>query len=104
VYPRLPAGSYEFQVLACNGDGVWSRGPAAIQFSVAPFFWQTWWFETGLSALLLAIIVGLVRYVSFRRLRMQLQMLEHQASLDKERARIAKDLHDDLGTRLTKIV
>ena len=42
-------------------------------------------------------VVAIVRYVSFRRLRLKVQALEQQAALDKERARIARDIHDDLG-------
>jgi signal transduction histidine kinase len=44
-----------------------------------------------------------VRYVSFRRLRRQLVALEQQAALQRERTRIAKDIHDDLGANLTQI-
>ncbi|HUC84216.1 MAG TPA: two-component regulator propeller domain-containing protein, partial [Candidatus Acidoferrales bacterium] len=100
TYSRLAAGNYEFQVMACNGDGVWGQAAAALPFTVAPFFWQTWWFRLGA----LALVVVIVRYVSFRRLHLKLQTLEQQTALQKERARIAKDLHDDLGTHLTKIV
>jgi signal transduction histidine kinase len=49
------------------------------------------------------LIIGVVRYVSFRRLRLQLHRLEQQESLHKERARIAKDIHDDVGANLTQI-
>jgi signal transduction histidine kinase len=48
-------------------------------------------------------IVAIVRYVSFRRLRRQVEQLERQTMLHKERARIAKDIHDDLGANLTQI-
>jgi signal transduction histidine kinase len=44
-----------------------------------------------------------VRYVSFRRLHARLRALEQQAALQRERARIAKDIHDDLGANLTQI-
>ena len=100
VYPQVAAGSYEFQVAACNSDGIWSATNATMPISIAPFYWQTWWFRIGA----LLVLIGIVRYVSLRHLRTKLQMLEQQAALDKERMRIAKDLHDDLGTRLTKIV
>jgi signal transduction histidine kinase/ligand-binding sensor domain-containing protein len=103
-YSRLPAGNYEFQVKACNSDGVWNEVGAAISLSVAPFFWQTWWFRlVGLVAFT-SVIALIVRYVSFRRLQHKVRLLKQQAALDRERARIARDIHDDLGGRLTKIV
>lgn len=102
VYPRLPAGHYEFQVRGRNGDGPWGE-THSLGFVVDPFFWQTWWFRTVGMLLFTASVITVVRYVSFRRLRLKLQVLEQQAALDKERSRIAKDIHDDLGGSLTQI-
>jgi signal transduction histidine kinase/ligand-binding sensor domain-containing protein len=101
-YSRLPAGDYEFLVRGQNGDTPWS--PAiSVRFKVLPFFWQTWWFQTATVVLFTAAVIAIVRYVSFKRLRMKLQALEQQATLDKERSRIARDIHDDLGGSLTQI-
>ncbi len=102
-YSRLTAGNYRFHVQASNGDGPWSEGPAALAFTVSPFVWQTWWFRAGVLALFTSSLIALVRYISFRRLRLKLQTLEQQAALDKERTRIARDLHDDLGCSLTRV-
>lgn len=103
IYSRLPAGNYRFHVVACNNSFVWSPVGAVLSFSVQPFFWQTWWFKTSVLAAFALAIGALVRYVSFRRLRVKLQLLEQQSALDKERARIARDLHDDLGGSLTQV-
>src|SRR5581483_2730844 len=103
-YSRLPAGDYRFRVLACNGDGNWNETGAALAFTVTPFVWQTWWFRCAAIVVFTLAIAGIVRYASFRRLRRKLHVLEHQAALDKERTRIARDIHDDIGSRLTKIV
>lgn len=103
TYSRLPPGRYCFQVRAGNVAGDWNQKSAAFNFIVLPFYWQTWWFR--LSALI-AFTVGvtaIVRYVSFRRLHRRLHLLEQQAALQRERARIAKDIHDDLGADLTQI-
>jgi signal transduction histidine kinase/ligand-binding sensor domain-containing protein len=102
-YLRLPAGPYVFRVAACNSEGAWAQSGASLRVVVAPFFWQTWWFRSAVLAGFTLGIVAIVRYVSFRRLRRQLRLLEVQAGLHKERARIAKDIHDDLGANLTQI-
>lgn len=103
-FSRLPAGNYRFRVRACNRDGVWNETGAALAFKVEPFLWQTWWFRLGALAGFTGVIFAIARYVSFRRLRLRLQQYAQQAALDKERTRIARDIHDDLGCRLTKIV
>ena len=101
-YSRLPAGNYTFRLRACNSDGNWSND-RALAITVTPFFWQNWWFRIAVLAGFTTALIALVRYVSFRRLRHQLFLLEQQAALHKERARIAKDIHDDLGANLTQI-
>ena len=102
-YPRLPNGTYKFEVSASNGDGNWTELTSQVALVVAPFFWQRWWFRLAEVATFTFIVIAIVRYVSFRRLRAQLRVLEQQAALQRERARIAKDIHDDLGANLTQI-
>ena len=102
-YPRLPAGNYTFRVVACNDTGIWNERGAMLAISVSPFLWQTWWFRTGLLSLFTGAVVLVVRLISFRRLRRKLQLAEQQAALSQERARIARDIHDDLGGSLSHI-
>ena len=103
TYPHLPAGHYRFRVTACNNDGVWNETGAAVGFVVRPAFWQTWWFVS------LAVVVVLggggwsVRYASVWRLRRKLHLLEEKHAVEKERTRIAQDIHDELGANLTRI-
>ena len=76
---------------------------ASVGFVVTPFYWQTWWFRSAALLAFTLSVIAIVRYVSFRRLRRQLIALEQQAALQRERTRIAKDIHDDLGANLTQI-
>ena len=102
-YPQLSAGNYHFRVAACNSDGVWNEAASPLSFSVAPFFWQTWLFRASSIIAFTLMVAAIVRYVSFRPLRLKLRQVEQQAALDKERSRIARDLHDDLGGSLTEV-
>ena len=102
-YPKLPHGHYTFEIKACNEDGVWNDTPATLLVTVLPPFWQTWWFITASSLCLLALVVGSVHYVSTQKLQRQVAVLRQQEALEKERARIARDLHDQLGANLTQV-
>lgn len=102
-YPHLPAGTYRFHATACNNAGVWNETGATLTIIASPYFWQTWWFRGAMLALFTGAVIAVVRYVSFRRLRRQMQLLEQQAALYKERARIARDMHDEVGAKLTRL-
>ncbi len=103
AYEAVPPGRYRFQVIAENGDGVWNEVGAALAVEVLPHFWETRGFQVGLAVLAAALAVAGGALVMRARLRGRLLRLEAQTSREKERARIAQDLHDDLGASLTEI-
>ena len=102
-YSRLPAGRYSFHVSAGNSDDLWNEKGAQFAFEVAPFFWQTWWFRLAALGGFSMGIFAVVRYVSVKRLRKKLKRLEEENVLQIERARIAQDIHDDIGAHMTQI-
>jgi signal transduction histidine kinase/ligand-binding sensor domain-containing protein len=103
TYNYIPPGNYSFQVTACNNDGVWNETGASLKFEVLPYFWQTTWFHVlgGLATMLAA--GGAVWFDTRRRMRRRLERAERQRDIERERARIARDIHDDLGASLTRI-
>jgi signal transduction histidine kinase/ligand-binding sensor domain-containing protein len=103
-YRQLQPGDYRFRVIACNNDGVWNEAGAAIRIRILPHFWQTWWFATIAGLSLFSGLVGVVRYEATRKLRRRLALTEQQRAVERDRARIAKDIHDDLGAGLTQIM
>ncbi len=102
-YSRLPPGSYQFEVTAENEDGVENPAPATLSIIVLPPFWRTWWFLGLTSLSLMAAVTGGVHFVSTQRLQAQLARMRQQEALERERARIARDLHDQLGANLTQV-
>ena len=102
-FSKLPPGHFTFRVRACNEDGIWNETGATLAFIVLPPFWQTWWFLSGTTLVLLALVAGIVHVISTQRLQRQLVAMRQQEALEKERARIARDLHDQLGANLTQV-
>jgi signal transduction histidine kinase len=70
---------------------------------VQPQFWQTGWFRAAAIVFILGMVAAIVRYLSTQKLHRQLQSLQHREALEHERARIARDLHDQLGANLTQV-
>jgi signal transduction histidine kinase len=90
-----------------GGGNGWIFSDMAVATSFNDFvvvrFWQTWWFR-GLTALFVLAGVGMtVRVVEKKKFQRQLQRAEQEHALERERARIAQDLHDELGSLLTRI-
>jgi signal transduction histidine kinase len=103
TFSRLPPGKYEFHVTAATEPGEWHEAGAVLAFAVTPLFWQTGWFRVGVAGVVALLGAALVRHLSQRRLRLRLQEVERESMLHRERARIAKDIHDDLGASLMHI-
>ena len=89
-----------------DGNG-WIISDMAVATSFDDFvvvrFWQTWWFVTLTSMSLLVGVGATVRFFEKKKYQFQLQRAEQVSALERERARIAQDLHDDLGSSLTRI-
>lgn len=102
-YTNLPPASYTFEVFAANNDGVWSPAPATLGLTVAPLWWQRTSVRAFALVLLLAFTGGVVRTASLRRARRRVAELEGEQALTRERSRIARDLHDEIGARLTHL-
>jgi signal transduction histidine kinase len=100
-YTNLRPGNYRFELKACNHHGVWSQLPAAFAFTVAPHFYETGPFY-GLCAASAVMATFGLHYRRVRVLR-RIDRLERAQALQTERARIARDLHDNLGANLTGI-
>jgi len=92
-YTNPGPGSYTFRVRAVNPDGVWNESGASIVFSIAPAFYETWWFRL-LAALAVAGIIWTLYLLRLRLVTAQLQARLGERLMERER--IARELHDTL--------
>jgi signal transduction histidine kinase/ligand-binding sensor domain-containing protein len=100
-YTNLKPGAYTFRVRARNPGGTWSQPEGTAAFYIAPFFYQTGPFYALCAAALLSCGYGL--HARRLRLQHQAQTFEHASVLERERTRIARDIHDSIGANLAKI-
>ena len=92
-YSNLGPGDYRFQVVAANNNGVWNEAGDALEFSIAPAYYQTNTFR----ALCVTMFTGLL----WAAWQLRLRQVERRFELNMgvrvaERTRIARELHDTL--------
>jgi signal transduction histidine kinase len=103
LYSQLAPGHYRFRVIACNRDGVWNKQGATLGLTVPFFWWETAWFQVGGTLGAFGVVVGLVIVWLRRRQQFKIEKLQLQQAIERDRVRIAQDLHDDLGAGLTEV-
>jgi signal transduction histidine kinase len=91
-YTNLDPGTYKFIVKATNADGYWTTDPKSISLVILPPFWRTTWFIILTISLAAAVIYSIHRYRVAQTLK-----------VERLRNKIASDLHDEVGSSLTRI-
>jgi PAS domain S-box-containing protein len=69
-YSNLPPGSYRFRLRASNDSGVWTDRDASLDFTIAPAFYQTYWFRALGAAALVALLWAVYR-LRLRQIRLE---------------------------------
>jgi len=102
-YPHLPSGDFVFHVQACNADGVWAPDDTMLAVTALPFFWETTWFQAGVSLVLAGFFAGVLWLLIRHRYKLRLARLQALNAIERERLRISKDMHDQVGSVLTQV-
>ena len=88
----LSPGSYTLQVRAVDAKDSLLGAPIMINIGLRPPFWQAWWFRLAVILTMAGLVMLIYHYRVSRLLALQ-----------RMRARIASDLHDDVGSGLSQI-
>jgi signal transduction histidine kinase/ligand-binding sensor domain-containing protein len=99
-YHRLAPGDYRFEVMVESDT---ESASTSVSFTVQPYFWQRGWVRATGYLVGVGMIGVLVWLQAQRSNRARNEELRRQHALDRERTRIARDIHDDLGSSLTRI-
>lgn len=91
-YTNLNDGVYEFKVKATLRDGDWSGGHTSFKFRIKPAFWETWWF--------IALCIFAVATLGYLFYKYRINEIVKRQTM---RNKIARDLHDNVGSTLGSI-
>jgi signal transduction histidine kinase/ligand-binding sensor domain-containing protein len=103
-YTNIPPGEYIFRVKGSNNDGVWNEEGTSIAITIIPAYWETPWFRVmvTLAILLTGPLVYYRRVTTLKREKTRQEEFSRELieSQERERKRIAAELHDGLGQEL----
>ena len=102
-YSRIPPGKYSFVLRALDNQGKLSPFNKVLEIEIAKSFWQTSFFKASLIVMILLVSWLFLKWYSNEKVKKQQRELEKLKAIEKERTRIATDMHDDLGAGLSRI-
>lgn len=100
---NLSPGHYTLKVRADFPEAMYPSQTINYSFTIEPPWWRTWWFIIVFSVFIIGLLITTIRFYYNRKLERQKVFLEKQQAVEKERTRIATDMHDDLGAGLSRI-
>ncbi len=103
-FTNLPPGRYTFEVQAGGWEGDSAGAPSRWSFEVPAPWWYSFWAAAGGAAVAAAGLIGATRAFTAAALRRRVARLEARSALDAERVRIARDMHDDIGSALSRVI
>jgi signal transduction histidine kinase/ligand-binding sensor domain-containing protein len=103
-YTRLPPGDYTFHVALASPDGTERPSASAMDFEIVPRLYEKRFVQVAaIIFVILATAAAVWRWERARSAR-RLARLQFQREMERERTRIARDIHDELGSGLTEII
>lgn len=100
---NLSPANYTLKVKCDFPEAMYPSQQITYTFTIQPPWWQTWWFRVATGLLIIGVMVIILRSYYKRKLEKTRTALEKQQAVEKERTRIATDMHDDLGAGLSRI-
>ncbi len=100
---NLDPGKYVLTITVKYPGKIYNDKLISYRFIINPPFWKTWWFLTTLIAILITIIYLLTRSYLQRQLEKQKIIMEKELAIEHERIRMARELHDGLGSMLSGV-
>jgi len=102
-YSKIPPGHYVFNLRVLDATGRVSPSTKTLEIEISRAFWQTSWFKIAILVVVLSVGWLISRWYFRLKIGRQKQEFEKQQAIEKERTRIATDMHDDLGAGLSRI-
>lgn len=101
-YNNLPHGDYELEIIATTDKG--SQAVKKVAIHIRKPFYLTWWFISVAVGAFVLVLWYITRLIIHRRLKRKEQELETERRLYEQKTRISRDLHDNVGARLSMML
>ncbi len=103
-YTNIPPGTYRFQVMTGNNDGIWNETGATLSFRLKPYIYQTGLFQAAAVAFLFLLSIGVyrgrVRQLKTREKELVRLVQERTADLEEEKEKVERALSETEAARM----
>ena len=103
TYSAIPPGRHRFEVRQLRGDTVDDFPVGSIDVVVPTPYWRTPWFVAASLCAVAGLGAAVAWWAGRAAARRRITLLEREQERQRDRARIARDIHDSLGAGLTQM-